>query len=113
MRPLGVAISANFSFICDSAIAIPICLVVHPNSREQYLVRLRILHADSADRTVLRCLQDLLNAVTCRIDDLRLTILVEAKHRSCDGLAHGVADTDLRIDPDAQFTGHWLPPNAR
>src|SRR5262249_37551121 len=87
--------------------------LVHSNSREQRLARLRILHMDGTDWTVLRRLHDLLNGVPRRIDRLRLTILVEAEYASRDGLAHGVADTHLGIDPNAQLAGHCLPPSAR
>jgi hypothetical protein len=77
------------------------------------LAGLGVLDEDRADGAVLGRLQDLLNGVSCGIDGLSLTVVVEPEDLRRDRLAHRIADAHVVVDADAQLTGHWRSPNAR
>jgi len=77
---------------------------------EQLLPGLRVLDEDRADRAILRCLQDLLDSVGCRIDGFRLAVVVEAKHLWGDRLAHSVPDAYVVVHPDAQLASQLTAP---
>src|SRR5579862_4115653 len=74
--------------------------------REQLLAGFGVLDDDRAHRAVLRRFEDFFLGVTLRIDRLRLTVVVHAKHIRGVGLAHLIADAEKVIDPDAQLAGH-------
>jgi hypothetical protein len=81
--------------------------------RKQLFSGLCILNEDRTDGAILRGFEDLLDSVTVGIDSFRLTVLIEPEDLWSDRLTHGVPNTGLVIDPDAQLSSQCRPPIAK
>src|SRR5207248_9347583 len=83
-----------------------------PRLGEQLFAGVGVLDGNRADRTILRCFEDLLLAVARRVDRFGLPIVVEPEDVRREGLAHRVADASGVIDADAQVASHLRSPSA-
>src|ERR687895_1312625 len=73
---------------------------------EQLFSCFRILHGDGSYRAVFGGFQHLLQGVALGVNRLRLAVLVEPEDPGSEGLAHGVADTDVVVHRYSNLSSH-------